>query len=184
MKAIPAVWKTKLTGVAEANVPGAVALCNQARANKANVIEGATTVEQELVAIIAHYFFGEKGAPVGMYDEFRETILETSWCTFDAKRRLVTSILKKKGVAQEKDIKDYEQLLFNVIRYRNAFTHGEISSDGKDAFIEYYKDGRKRETLTDDYLEKVEKTLSNGYHHTHDFAKKLGVVKTAGGEPS
>ncbi|MDQ2867752.1 MAG: hypothetical protein M3R59_04970 [Verrucomicrobiota bacterium] len=40
------------------NLTAAMDLSREARRNKAKVIEGALTVENELVRIINHYFFG------------------------------------------------------------------------------------------------------------------------------
>ena len=175
---IPAVWTYKTTGAFSVE---AMDLCNVARENKANVIEGAASVEQEMVTLIAHYFYGEKGDRVGLYDEFKEMILETDWCSFAAKKKMIAHILEKRSVLNEKLRKKYLDLLQDTMTYRNAFAHGEISADQKSARLTYFQNSRKEVELTDEFLRKVEVTLSNAFHETRELCCKIGAVKMVPG---
>jgi len=59
--------------------------------------------------------------------------------------------------------------------YRNAFTHGEISTDGTRVWLSYFEGKPQKAELTDAYLEGVESALVNGCEQLKQLAKALQV---------
>src|SRR5438045_9499628 len=74
------------------NLNEAHKLAEQARMNRLQVIEGALTVENQLNGVIMHYFFG---ASHERRAAFESLILNSDWCSFAAKRKLITHILNE-----------------------------------------------------------------------------------------
>src|SRR4051812_9556483 len=100
------------------NVTAAMELSREARRNKAKVIEGAQTVENELETIISHYFYGQSH---GRKSVFQSLVLDSDWCSFSAKRKLISHIVNELGLLQGEAKAKFEKLLSDVMSYRNAF---------------------------------------------------------------
>lgn len=129
MYTLPALHTTKVAAASDAPLDAQVlaAVTGPARANRANVIEGAQSIERLLEKIITLYFFPTGGEKA---EEFRSLIVETDTCSFAAKRRLVMWLVKKRGLLAGQAMNDHEKLLGDAMRFRNAFAHGGLSSDG------------------------------------------------------
>ncbi len=108
------------------NVTEAMGLMGEARRNRLKVIEGALSVENQLEAVILHYFFGTSHEKC---EVFKSLILDSDWCTFAAKRKLITHIINDQNLLEGRDKNDFNGLMKDVMSFRNAFTHGALSSD-------------------------------------------------------
>jgi len=167
----------KLDAGKEVNLTDAIALSAEAKANRAQVIEGASTVEKQLVTIIAHYFRPERD---GKWEELKSAVLDTDFCSFSVKRKLVEWIVGKDSLLEGKERAEYFKSLIDTMRFRNAFTHGTFISNGEKVSIHYYEGGQRVVELTDPYLHDVEVALSNAYHVSNKVAMKSGATKEEG----
>jgi hypothetical protein len=158
------------------NLNAAVDLNKEARRNKGKVLEGALSVENQLVDIIAHYFHP---LDAQLRAEFGEVVLNSDWCSFSAKRKLIEMIIQKKSVLQGKDLNQYTKLLHDTMAYRNAFAHGKLSSDDERVWLSYFEGQPRKVELSDDHLKKVEQTLRGAFQQTDFVAIQLGVRKPA-----
>jgi hypothetical protein len=166
------------------NLSDATELTKQARRNRAKVIEGALSVENELETVILHLFFGTSGAK---REIFKSLILDSDWCSFAAKRKLITHIINEEKLLEGPEKSEFEQLMRDVMSSRNAFTHGEFSSDGKRVWLSFFEGVPRKEELTDDYLTRVETRLLTGFDRASQLAVKIGattVSKTSDGTDS
>ena len=154
-------------------------LLEQARQNKLMVVETALTVESQLNSIIAHYFFGENHLKQKIFDEL---VLNSDWCSFAARRKLVNHIINEFSYFEGSAKNDFDASLRKTISYRNAFTHGELSSDGKRVWLSFFEGTPRKEELTDQFLEKVETVLIETFHTVHKLAQKIGAIKGTGSE--
>jgi hypothetical protein len=161
------------TSTEPVSIQDAFALMNIARTNKLRVIEGALATETEINQIIAHWFFGRghERKPA-----FESLILDSDWCSFAAKRKLLTHIIEDGGFLQGEAKNEFYSKLQKVMSYRNAFTHGKLSSDGKAVWLSYFEAKPKRTELTDDFLTIVESTLLDCYAAVQELAQKCGAT--------
>lgn len=159
------------------NVTRAMELDKQARRNKKKVIDCALTIEHELVRMISYYFFGRSHEKK---PEFDSLILNSDFCSFAAKRRLMAHIIKEQKLLEGAQKSAFEKLLKDVMSYRNAFTHGSLLSDDKTVWLSYFEGGPRKQELTDAFLTEVETTLNTAWNECFALAQKMGVTKPAG----
>jgi hypothetical protein len=102
-------------------------LADEARRNKLAVLEGALTVENLLSKMISHFFFSQHDDRKVIFDEM---VVNSDWCSFVAKRKLLISIINKEKLLEGSQKERFETELRKVMSLRNAFAHGKLSSDG------------------------------------------------------
>src|SRR5438477_6259868 len=163
-----------VTGTAHVSTTGinlteAMKLSREARRNRLKIIEGALSVENQLEAVILHYFFGSSGE---RRDIFESLILKSDWCSFAAKRKLILHIISEQSLLQGRDKNDFDKLMRDVMSVRNAFAHGKASSDDKRVWLSFFEGAPRKEELTDDYLAKVETLLRTGFDKAFELAVK------------
>ena len=96
--------------------------------NKLSIIENAYTIENNLENIIAYFFFGLDEKNRDSKKIFEEQILRSSWCTFESMRKLIMHIINSLSVYDtKKDYDIYDDALRKIMRYRNAFAHGQLT---------------------------------------------------------
>jgi hypothetical protein len=178
--------KVLTTGIVQVSTAGtnvavAMDLSREARRNKAKVIEGAHTVENQLETIIAHYFFGSLHE---RKSAFQALVLGSDWCSFSAKRKLISHIINELGLLTGEPKTQFEKLLSDVMSFRNAFTHGTLSSDDTRVWLSYFQGNPRKEELTDDYLTRVETTLYNAHEQTVMLSQKIGASKQVASDES
>jgi len=159
------------------NVTAAMDLSREARRNKAKVIEGALTVENELATIISYYFFGSSHERM---PTFQSLVLDSDWCSFAAKRKLINHIVSELKLLEGSEKSDFDKLLGEVMSFRNAFTHGTLSSDGERVWLSFFQGAPRKYELTDEFLTRVENTLRGAYDQSFALAQKIGAVKHMG----
>jgi hypothetical protein len=158
------------------NLDVPINLTKEARRNKANVLEGALSVENALAKIIAHYFHPEDAA---RRNEFQEIVVNSDWCSFSAKRKLVEWIVQKRSLLAGNELGRYQKLLKDTMSYRNAFAHGEFSADDKVVWLSFFEGQPRKQELSDEYWKKVEQALYEARTATMEIELKLGVTKMA-----
>ena len=145
-----------------------------AHQNRLSVIESALSVERTLEEVIIRYFLGDSH---NMVEAFESLILHTDWCSFAAKRRLVNHIIKDKNLLGDRELKNFDELLGNVMSFRNAFTHGRIRGEAKGrVFLSYFKVSPKDVELTDEFLTHVETTLQSASNKADALLERLKLA--------
>jgi len=171
--------KAIITGVAHVSTSGinlteAVNLAHEARRNRLKVIEGALTIENQLETIIQHYFFGTSHEKRAV---FKSIVLDSDWCSFAAKRKLITYIIDEQNLLEGRAKNDFDKLMRDVMSIRNAFAHGKFSSDDKRVWLSYFEGKPRNKELTDDYLTEVETFLRRGFDSVFQLSVKIGATK-------
>jgi hypothetical protein len=156
------------------NVAQAMDLMREARRNRLKVIEGALSVESLLESVILHYFLGDSH---DKREAFKALILDSDWCSFAAKRKLITHIINDQNLLEGRDKDAFDKLLRDVMSFRNAFTHGKLSSDATRVWLSYFESAPRKKELTDDYLARVETSLRTAQGKALELAIKIGATK-------
>ena len=151
-------------------------ISREARRNKAKVIEGAYTVENDLRMIISLYFFGQSHERKSVFESL---VLGSDWCSFSAKRKLISHIVNELKLLKGEAKAEFEKLLGDVMSFRNAFAHGALSSDGEKVWISYFQGAPRKEELTDDYLTRMEITLLDAHEQALALLQKIGASRLA-----
>src|SRR6266480_3125159 len=170
-----------VTGTAQVSTSGinlteAMNLAQEARRNRLRVIEGALSVENQLDAVILHYFFGSSHERRAVFESL---VLASDWCSFAAKRKLITHIINEQKLLEGRDKQDFDDLIRKVMSVRNAFAHGKISSDDKRAWLSFFEGTPRKVELTDEYLSEIEGLLRITFDKTFALAVAIGATKLA-----
>src|SRR5205814_5689397 len=120
--------------------------------------------------VILHYFFG---ASHERRAAFESLILNSDWCSFAAKRKLITHIINEQNLLEGRDKSDFDKLMRDVMSVRNAFAHGKLSSDEKRVWLWFFEGRPREEELTDDYLTEIETLLREAFEKTFILAQKI-----------
>ena len=168
-----------VTGTAHVSTTGinlteAMKLSREARRNRLKIIEGALSVENQLEAVILHYFFGASHERRAVFESL---VLNSDWCSFAAKRKLIAHIISEQNLLERSNKNGFEKLMKDVMSVRNAFAHGRLSSDDKRVWLSFFEGRPRKEELTDDYLTKVETLLRKAFDQAFELAVKIGATK-------
>jgi hypothetical protein len=170
-----------VTGTAQVSTSGinlteAMNLAREARRNRLKVIEGALSVENQLDIVIAQYFFGSshERRPI-----FESLILGSDWCSFAAKRKLITHIINEQKLLEGREKQEFDNLIRKVMSIRNAFAHGKISADDKRVWLSFFEGTPRNVELTDEYLTDIEGLLRAAFDKTFALAVAIGATKLA-----
>jgi len=158
------------------NLTEAMNLAREARRNRLKVIEGALSVENQLGAVIEHYFFGSSHERRAVFESL---ILNSDWCSFAEKRKLITHIINEQKLLEGREKEEFDKLMRKVMSARNAFAHGKISSDDKRVWLSFFSGTPQRQELTDEYLTEIETLLRVAFDKTFGLAVKIGATKPA-----
>jgi len=101
------------------NLTEAMNLAREARRNRLKVIEGALSVENQLGAVIEHYFFGSSHERRAVFESL---ILNSDWCSFAEKRKLITHIINEQKLPEGREKEEFDKLMRKVMSARNAFS--------------------------------------------------------------
>ena len=159
------------------SVTKAMSLSEEARRNRAKVLDGALTIEHDLTAILSYYFFGRSHERKATFESL---VLNSDWCSFAAKRKLMVHVIDDKQLLSGKEKNDCEKLLRRVMSFRNAFAHGTLSSDDKTVWLSYFEGSPRKQELTDEFLSDVETILLQAYNTVFDLEQKIGMVTLTG----
>jgi hypothetical protein len=150
-------------------------LSDDAQRNRLAVIEGALTVENLLAKMIGHFFLGASHARKATFDDM---ILNSDWCSFSAKRKVLADIIDKDNLLQGREKEKVAKELRDVMSLRNAFAHGRLSSNGEAVWLSYFEGTPKKRELTDEYLAEVESKLQVARNTCMTLAGKMGAIKS------
>jgi hypothetical protein len=167
-----------ITGTAHVSTSGtnlteAMNLAQEARKNRLRVLEGALSAENQLNMVILHYFFGSSYERRAVFESL---VLNSDWCTFAAKRKLITHIINEQNFLNGREKGEFDKLMKDVMALRNAFAHGKISSDDKRAWLSFFEGTPRRVELTDEYLTEIETLLRVAFDKTFALAIAIGAT--------
>lgn len=148
--------------------------------NKLITIEAAYDIENELERIIAFYFFGRHEINKEKSIAFTGQILNSNWCSFASKQSLIKFILDDCSVfSDNKQRDDYLKILKKIMSYRNAFTHGHLTSIGDKVKLTWFEGTTRTAFLTDDYFTVLEVDFTRCRELTEEVALKVGALTYA-----
>ena len=78
-------------------------------------------------------------------------ILDSDWCTFSAKRKLLNAVLDKHQLMTGKDKADLDYKISKAMKYRNAFVHGAITYEDGRLWLSYFESQSQKVELEDEY---------------------------------
>jgi hypothetical protein len=148
----------------------------EAEMNRLKVIQGALSVEHQLDAVITHYFFGSSHERRAAFESL---VLKSDWCSFAAKRKLVTHIINEQNLLQGREKAEFDKLMRDVMSVRNAFAHGTFCSDENRVWLSYFEAIPREKELTDEYLTDIETLLRIAFDKTFTLTQKIGATKLA-----
>jgi hypothetical protein len=146
--------------------------------NKNKILDAAISIEMKINALINHHFFGHSKELFEKSEEFTNQVLDSDWCTFSSKRKLLTHIINSKNYLESHEKNNYENLLKKTMSYRNAFAHGKLSTNGKEVRLNYFEGITKTITLTDEYFIQIENDIITCWNLTQKLLLKSGTVSS------
>jgi hypothetical protein len=122
--------------------------------------------------MISQYFFKER---TEAKDEFDDVILNTDFCTFSAKRKLIMHIINKMSLLEGAEKSKFDKMLADVMNIRNAFTHGRFIGHDEVIALRFFQGTPRKEDLTDQYLETIESLLRETSSFCTELSQKMGI---------
>jgi hypothetical protein len=147
-------------------------LLREAIRNRSRIVEGALDIERDLVRMISQYFFKER---TEAKDEFDDLILNTDFCTFSAKRKLIMHIINKMGLLEGAEKPKFDKMLTDVMNVRNAFTHGRLIGHDEVIALRFFQGNPQEKDLTDQHLEMIESLLRETSSFCTELSQKMGI---------
>lgn len=175
----PTISTVKIPPGCQVRVSQALALTQEARENKGRIIEGALAVEHHLNDLIGHYFFGGGKENAEKKAIFRAVVLDSDWCPFSAKRRLVGHIIEAERLLTGKAKNDFDNLIRKVMALRNAAAHGSLTTDAHTVWLSYFEGTPRTKELSDDYLTEIEGLLNAAVREIVSLLGKAGAPPPA-----
>lgn len=146
------------------NIPAHTSVCagdgisciDAARDNANLVIASVLSFEQMMKDILMLTLFRE-------VQERKEVVLslvlDSDWCTYSSLKKLLLEMVKHDELLDGSTCDKLDKLLSKAMRYRNAFTHGQLASDGTTVTLSYFQGSPKSVVVDDSYLSKIETDL-------------------------
>jgi|GEM_PF-2066740 len=154
-----------------ANFPHAAqGLINDKRKEIALIITSAIYIETKLKEIISSTLFSEIREEKGFVEGL---ILDSEWCTFSVKRKLIKQILKRKKILNGKQLNELEKSLRKVEKYRNIFAHGEIFYSHYEIVISYFDELPKEQILDEIFFAEIKQHFVNSDMLLSNLAKMI-----------
>lgn len=144
--------------------------------NGQKIISSALAIEKQLEIAISFYLLGKD---IAKRTFFESIILKSDWFGFSAKRKVVMAILNESNALEGQEKAKLDQLLSKVMKYRNAFTHGEVRQTPRGVFLKYFEGQPREEELTDTYWEQVQADFEETHQKVMLMLRKLGAVRAA-----
>jgi len=129
---------------------------HQAQENRARIIESSLALEKRLNTLLACYFFP---AEAERREIFTSLVLNSDWCSFASKRKLLKHLVNKHDWLTGQEKNDFDCLLRDIMSYRNAFTHGTLSAEDGHVLLSFFEGGPQEKELSDTFLTEIERKL-------------------------
>jgi len=106
---------------------------------------------------------------------FRNTILEAGFFTFHKKWQIANEIFtgfEEKGQLTRAERKETMRQLSAVIKYRNAFAHGELMVAPDGIYLQYFRKELRKDRLDDDYWKQLETCFRKAWVGLKELKRK------------
>jgi hypothetical protein len=133
--------------------------------NVRKVIFSAATIEHMLKDFVTNFFVTEQAKR----EFFQNIVILSDSFSFRHAMRAVLAILESNEAMSKEELKNLKELLFKVMAYRNALTHGHTLQKEDKLFCRYYNNRPCEDEINDAYWQSVEDT----FHRAFDIVKKL-----------
>lgn len=117
------------------------------------VIDAAYAVEGEINEILKKSFLRELRSDLEFVSGH---LLDSDWCTFSAKRKLLLAVIDRDSLVSRSERSKLEENLAKVIKWRNAFTHGQFEIQPSHYILRYFESGPKCQVLDIEFWKKLE----------------------------
>lgn len=124
------------------------------------VISAAIAIEDTIVDAIAGTLFKEVK---DRKEIVISSILESDWCTFGAKRKLLNVAIDNFDLTSGKKKSDLDKYLSKVMKYRNAFAHGGYVNRSGIYKLRYFDTKVIEQDLDDEFWSKIEESFMGAY---------------------
>ena len=141
-----------------------------ARKSASLVVTSSLSIESCIKEILMNTLFSEVEQKAEMVSGL---ILNSDWCTFSSLRKLLNEVLIAENLLNGKDRNELDKLLSKVMRYRNAFTHGEIIFEDEKIYLKYFEGTSRSVVLDNEYLEKVELVITSAFEIVDELLNKI-----------
>lgn len=148
-----------------------------ARNNGSEVIWATINIEAKMSDLISKYLFG-----IGIgYNErlsfFNNEIISSSFITFSFLKSLSVKLVQQVNLLSKKKRSDLENKLKKVMRYRNAFAHGELSINTDNiCTLAFYSGERQEFQLIDSFWIELESVFTTANELLDEASKKLSQI--------
>lgn len=134
------------------------------RINKLFIIDAGLSIEAVLERCISLFLFNPKSDANRKRSFFEINILNSNWCSFASKKKLLKMIISGFEEYDGKSVNDIDKMLTKVMAIRNANVHGQyvVQSDG--LVFQKYSDSNGKEAiqeLNDKYFEDTSSLFIN-----------------------
>ena len=134
------------------------------------IIAAASAIDQVIAEILLGTIFQE----VKVQRELvLGSVLNSDWCSFSAKRRMLSIVVNKFNLLQGKEKSLLEENLKKVMQYRNAFAHGHLAHNVEVQELHYYEGGPVVKALTDSYFQELEQDFLQTWEALQDISHRV-----------
>lgn len=165
-----------VVGAQPVSIDEAVATHRRVLHNSQEVISSALAIEKHLEDAISFFLFGKDLAKRAF---FESAILTSDWFGFSAKRKVLMSILNESSALEGEEKASFDRSMSKVMKYRNAFAHGEVSQSQEGVFLRFFEGQSRQQELTDAYWEQVEADFNEAHDRANAMLFKMGAVQAA-----
>jgi hypothetical protein len=89
---------------------------------------------------------------------------------------VLLAIVNESNLLQGKQKEEFDYNLSKVIKYRNAFTHGDIIETNEGTIISYFEGQQQEKLLSDEYWDELERILISTFERTMQLSQKVKNV--------
>ncbi|MBC7705348.1 MAG: hypothetical protein H7274_15560 [Rhodoferax sp.] len=142
------------------------------RKRAGRITSASAAIEELMVAIIAATLFEEV---VRRRELVVGSMLRSDWCSFAAKRKLLSIAIKEFKLISGPSKEELEKLLRGVSRYRNAFAHGRLVHNIDCHELHYFEGSPCVRRLDDTYFEELEHVFLSAWSELQSMQEALGA---------
>jgi hypothetical protein len=140
------------------------------RQRTGRIISAALAIEELIIQILSQTILKEvrnhKELVVG-------SILKSDWCSFAAKRKLLSLVIGQFRLLSGKPKAELEKLLSQVTKYRNAFAHGSLVHNINIHELHYFEGASCKVRLDDEYFAELERVFQATWTCLQDLQAAL-----------
>jgi hypothetical protein len=134
------------------------------------ITSAALAIEDLIVQILSSTLLEE----VSIHKELVVgSILKSDWCSFSAKRKLLSLAVENFDLLSGKPKAELEELLSKVMKYRNAFAHGTLVHNIDMHELHYFEGAPRQARLDDKHFEELERVFQAAWSRLQEIQAAL-----------